>query len=144
MLPGVLLIVQIPRVTDFEKGLPSVMLERDGNLEQEGFDDEISLVFNVARKGLVILTACAHTGIVNIVKQAVKFTGVEKVHAILGGFHLIGAPKEKIMKTIEGLKLYAPQFLVPMHCTGFQALKMFADSMPEEFVLYSTGSRFIF
>lgn len=144
ILPGVMLIGPIPRITDFEKGSPALMMERGTSLVQDNFDDELSLAFNVKGKGLIILTACAHTGIVNIVKQAIKVTGVDRVHAILGGFHLTGAPEQKIIDTIIELKLLSPDLVVPMHCTGFQATKMFSDMMPEAFGLYSTGSRFLF
>ncbi|MFZ5632925.1 MAG: MBL fold metallo-hydrolase [Bacillota bacterium] len=144
ILPGVLVIGPVPRVTEFEQGSPLLMVERDGRLEQDDFVGELSLAFNVAGKGLVILTACAHGGIVNIVRRAVELTGVEKIHAILGGFHLSGAPAEKIEKTVAGLAGVAPGQIVPMHCSGFQALKMISEKMAVAFVLYSAGSQYVY
>jgi 7,8-dihydropterin-6-yl-methyl-4-(beta-D-ribofuranosyl)aminobenzene 5'-phosphate synthase len=144
ILPGVLVISQVPRVTQFEQGSPLLMVERNGNLEHDDFAGELSLAFNISGKGLVILTACAHAGIVNIVRQARELTGVEKIHAILGGFHLSGAPADKIERTVAELVLFDPDRVVPMHCTGFQTLKLISEKMTGTFVLYSAGSRYIF
>lgn len=144
ILPGILVIGPIPRITEFEKGSPILMVERNGGLEQDDFVGELSLAFNVAGKGLVILTACAHAGIVNIARQAVLLTGVQRIHAILGGFHLSGAPEEKIKMTVSELGRMGPEQIVPMHCTGFQAVKTISDVMPGAFTLYSTGSQYSF
>lgn len=144
ILPGVLVIGPIPRVTEFEQGSPTLMVEREGGLEQDDFPGELSLAFNLAGKGLVIMTACAHAGIVNIVRRAVELTGVKKIHAVLGGFHLSGAPGGKIEKTVAGLAGMRPDVIAPMHCAGFQALKLFSESMARAFVLNSAGSQYIF
>ncbi len=143
ILPGVLVIGPIPRVTEFEQGSPALMVDRNGSIEQDDFAGELSLSFNVAGKGLVVLTACAHAGIVNTVKRAVEITGVEKVYAVLGGFHLSGAPEDKINKTVAQLAGMMPELIAPMHCTGFQALKEFSQAMPGSFVLYSAGTQYI-
>lgn len=143
ILPGVLAVGPIPRVTDFEQGSPILAVERDGGIVSDDFPGEISLVFKTG-KGLVILTACAHNGIVNIARRAVELTGVDKIHAILGGFHLSGAPAEKIEKTVYALAGMGPDQIVPMHCTGFEALKLFSERMPGQFVLYSAGTRYIY
>jgi 7,8-dihydropterin-6-yl-methyl-4-(beta-D-ribofuranosyl)aminobenzene 5'-phosphate synthase len=81
---------------------------------------------------------------VNTVKHAQKITGVTKVHAILGGFHLIGAKEEVIQKTVADLKAMAPDYVVPMHCTGFEAVVVFAKEMPDQFILNTSGTRYIF
>ncbi|MFZ5643288.1 MAG: MBL fold metallo-hydrolase [Bacillota bacterium] len=142
IVPGALIIGPIPRVTDFEQGSPILSVERDGQVVQDDFVGELSLAFNIAGKGLVILTACAHAGIINTVKRAIDLTGVEKIHAILGGFHLSGAPSEKIEKTVKELVRVNPEQIVPMHCTGYQAGKLISDRMAGKFVLYSAGSRY--
>ncbi|MCL6612362.1 MAG: MBL fold metallo-hydrolase [Peptococcaceae bacterium] len=144
ILPGVLVIGPIPRVTEFEQGSPVLMVERNGGIEQDDFPGELSLAFNVAGKGLVVLTACAHAGVVNTVRRAVELTGVEKVHAVLGGFHLSGSPDDKIKKTVAELARLGPELIAPMHCTGFQALKMISEAMPQAFVLYSAGTQYSF
>lgn len=144
ILPGVLAICPIPRVTEYEQGSPILAVERDSGLALDDFPGEISLAFNLPGKGLVILTACAHAGIVNTVRRAADLTGVDKIHAILGGFHLSGAPAEKIEKTVNELAGIGPDQIVPMHCTGFEALKLFSERMAGKFVLYSAGTRYTY
>ncbi|MBC7105969.1 MAG: MBL fold metallo-hydrolase, partial [Firmicutes bacterium] len=123
ILPGVLVTGPIPRVTPFERGAPALLVERDGERHTDDFPGELGLVFNLAGKGLVVLTACAHAGVVNTVKWAAEVTGEEKVYAVLGGFHLSGAPGEVVRSTVESLKALGPRYVVPMHCTGFSAVR---------------------
>lgn len=144
ILPGVLAICPVPRVTEYEQGSPILAVKRDGGLAVDDFPGEISLAFNLPGKGLVILTACAHAGIVNIVRRAAELTGVDKIHAVLGGFHLSGAPAEKIEKTVNGLAGMELDQIVPMHCTGFEAQKLFSERMAGKFVLYSAGTSYTY
>ena len=97
---------------------------------------------NAKGKGLVVLTACAHRGVVNTVRHAQKMTGIDKVHAIIGGFHLTGASPELIEKTIADVKALRPDYVVPTHCTGFEAMTAFARAMPEQFILNTAGTRY--
>jgi len=76
-------------VTEYEKG-PNFLLKRGEEIERDDIRGEQSLVFNVKGKGLVVLSGCAHRGIVNTVKHAQKISGIGKVHAVIGGFHLTG------------------------------------------------------
>lgn len=142
ILPGVLLTGEIPRVTPFEQGSPLLEIERAGQRDKDLFPGELSLVFLLAGRGLVVVSGCAHAGIVNTVRHARELTGEEKVYAILGGFHLSGAPDEKIDKTVAALKEFKPELLVPMHCTGFTATKIMSDRMAGSFALNSTGTEY--
>lgn len=144
VLPGVMLIGPLPRVTPFEQGSPILGVENKGAVEQDSFPGELSMAFRLAGRGMVVLSACAHAGIINTVLQAKEVTGEERVHAILGGFHLSGAPAEKIEKTAEGLSQFNPDMIVPMHCTGFQALKAISGKLGDAFVLYSVGTEYRF
>ena len=108
------------------------------------FPGEQSLMFNVKGKGLVVVSSCAHAGIVNTVKHAQKVTGLDKVHAIMGGFHLTGAPPQVIQRTIADVKAIAPDYIVPMHCSGWEAITSFEREMPEQFVLSMAGTRYVF
>ena len=110
----------------------------------ETFVGEQSVVLTLKGKGLVVLTGCAHLGVVNTVKHAQKITGITKVHAILGGFHLIGAKEELIRRTVDDIKAMAPDYVVPMHCTGFEAVVVFAREMPDQFILNTSGTRYNF
>jgi 7,8-dihydropterin-6-yl-methyl-4-(beta-D-ribofuranosyl)aminobenzene 5'-phosphate synthase len=113
-------------------------------MELDLFMGEQALVFNVKGKGLVVVSSCAHAGIVNTVKHAQKMTGIDKVHAIIGGFHLSGAKPEVIQRTIADIKAVTPEYIVPMHCTGFEAVTAFQREMPGQFIINTAGTRYIF
>ena len=90
LLDGVLLVTgEVDRTTDFEKGMPVHQAWRDGDWQPDPLiHDDQAVVLHVRDKGLVVLTGCGHSGIVNIVRHAKALTGVERVYAVLGGFHL--------------------------------------------------------
>jgi 7,8-dihydropterin-6-yl-methyl-4-(beta-D-ribofuranosyl)aminobenzene 5'-phosphate synthase len=133
---------EVERTTTFEKGMPNALIERDGSLQRDPVSDDQALVMNLKDKGLVVISGCSHTGIVNTVQYAKKLTGVEKVHAVLGGFHLSGPFYEKILgQTIDQLKALSPAVVVPMHCTGRKAMDQFAREFPSSFELNSVGSK---
>jgi len=134
---------EVERTTAYEKGLPNALLERNGVVEKDPILDDQAIAVNLKGKGLVIISGCAHAGIINTVLYAMKLTGVPGVQAVLGGFHLSGAFFEPIIEdTINDLKKLAPGVLVPMHCTGWKAINRFAQEFPEAFILNSVGSRF--
>lgn len=135
---------EVERVTDFEKGMPNVFLERGGKVEPDPILDDQGIIINIKDKGLLLVSGCAHSGIINTIRHAQKITGVDKVYAILGGFHLAGPFFEPIInRTVEELKKIAPSIVAPMHCTGWRALNQIATEMPQQFVLSSVGTRFI-
>ncbi|MFZ0450339.1 MAG: MBL fold metallo-hydrolase [Desulfatiglandaceae bacterium] len=134
---------EVERTTPFEKGLPNAFLERNGAIEKDPILDDQAIVIKLKGKGLVVISGCAHAGIMNTLLYAMKLTGVSQIHAVLGGFHLSGAFFEPIIEdTIEELKKLAPEILVPMHCTGWKAIHRFSEEFPESFILNSVGSRF--
>ncbi len=110
----------------------------------DDFEHEQATVYNVKGKGLVIMTSCGHRGIVNSVRSAIKVSGISKVHAIMGGFHLAPHPPEYLKQTIESLKQFNPDFLIPMHCSGETFITMAAAEFGPKFIRSSTGTRFIF
>jgi 7,8-dihydropterin-6-yl-methyl-4-(beta-D-ribofuranosyl)aminobenzene 5'-phosphate synthase len=132
---------EVERVTPFEKGLPNAVLERDGKIEKDPIIDDQALVVHLKGKGLVVIAGCSHAGIINTVLYAQKLTGIERVHTILGGFHLSGPHFEPIIEqTIGELKRINPEVLVPMHCTGWTAIQRMSQEFPDAFVLNSVGS----
>ncbi len=98
--------------------------------------DDRALVINIKEKGLVIISGCAHAGIINTIRYSQQITGLTKVYAILGGFHLAGKEFEKrIEPTIEELKEINPELIVPSHCTGWRALISYSSSVPKRLCL---------
>jgi 7,8-dihydropterin-6-yl-methyl-4-(beta-D-ribofuranosyl)aminobenzene 5'-phosphate synthase len=144
IVSGAYLTGRIEKVTDYEKVDPGRWVKKGDNLEPETFIGEQSLVLNLKGKGLIVFTGCAHVGVVNTVKHAQKITGVTNVHAIMGGFHLTGAKEELIRRTVADVKAIAPHYIVPMHCTGFEATGVFAKEMPDQFILNTVGTRYVF
>jgi 7,8-dihydropterin-6-yl-methyl-4-(beta-D-ribofuranosyl)aminobenzene 5'-phosphate synthase len=133
----------IPRVTDFEKGMPIAYYREGGQIHKDAILDDQGLVIHVQDKGLVVLTGCGHSGIINTILHAQKITGVEKIYAVIGGFHLTGPFFEKVIpRTIEEMKRFKPEFLVPTHCTGWKAMNELEKAFPGNFVLNSVGTKF--
>lgn len=134
---------EVERVTDFEKGLPNALMEKDGRLVKDHIADDQTLVIHLDGKGLVVISGCAHAGIINTILYARKLTGTEKVHALFGGFHLSGPVFGLITEdTVSELKGIAPKILVPMHCTGWEAIHRFSEEFPAAFILNSVGSKY--
>jgi 7,8-dihydropterin-6-yl-methyl-4-(beta-D-ribofuranosyl)aminobenzene 5'-phosphate synthase len=101
-------------------------------------------VLNVRGKGLVVITGCGHAGVVNILRQAQRATGVERIYAVLGGFHLTGPLFEPIIpQTVRWLKRLSPQVIVPSHCTGWKAIQRIAVALPGAFLPNSVGTRYV-
>ena len=144
IVPGAYLTGNIERVTSYEKVAPSYLVGRGDKIEQDTFPGEQGLFFHVKGKGLVVLSGCAHAGIVNTVRQAQKVSGIARVHAILGGFHLTGAKPEVIQSTVADVKAIKPDFIIPAHCSGFETLAAFAREMPDELVLSTAGTQYLF
>jgi 7,8-dihydropterin-6-yl-methyl-4-(beta-D-ribofuranosyl)aminobenzene 5'-phosphate synthase len=136
---------EIPRVTDFEKGFPIAHREEYGQEKRDPIEDDTGIVMNVKGKGLVVLTGCAHSGIVNTVRHAVNITGVDKVYAVIGGFHLSGPFFEPIIEqTTRELKALDPLYIVPTHCTGRKAIMHIEREMPGKFILNMSGTKLTF
>jgi 7,8-dihydropterin-6-yl-methyl-4-(beta-D-ribofuranosyl)aminobenzene 5'-phosphate synthase len=145
VIPGAYLTGKIERLTSYEKGSAATLVQRGGEkLERDDFRGEQGLFFAVKGKGLVVLSGCAHAGIVNTVRQAQQASGIEKVHAVMGGCHLINAKPEVIQSTVADLKAMKPDQIVPTHCSGFEAIVAFSQALPEAFTLNTTGTRYTF
>jgi 7,8-dihydropterin-6-yl-methyl-4-(beta-D-ribofuranosyl)aminobenzene 5'-phosphate synthase len=143
LVPGLISTGEVTRSTAFEKQPPITYIERDGEWVPDHFHDDQGIVAHLRGKGLVIISGCAHAGIVNTVRHAQALTGESQVHAIVGGFHLTGAPAAQVEATIDELAAMAPAFIVPAHCTGFKAQCEFAHRFPGRFVLNSVGTRIV-
>ncbi|MFZ0326463.1 MAG: MBL fold metallo-hydrolase [Nitrososphaeraceae archaeon] len=140
---------QIPRETNFEKGFPFQYIEDpdENNLSPDPLvNDDQAVVVNIRDKGLVILSGCGHAGIINTINYAKTLTGISKIHAIIGGFHLTGAKiyEDAIDRTVDELQRANPEWIVPCHCTGWKAVNRIISLMPEKFIQTSVGTVFEF
>lgn len=147
LLEGSLLVTgEVDRTTDFERGFPIHEGHRDGEWQPDPLIlDDQALVAMLRGHGLVVLTGCGHSGIVNILRYVRKLTGEDRIHAVLGGFHLGGRAFEPIIEpTCVALEEFSPDYLVPTHCTGWRATHALAARFPEAFIQNSVGTRFEF
>ena len=147
LLDGSLLVTgEVDRTTEFEQGMPVHQAHRDGHWQPDPLIlDDQALVAHVRDRGRVVITGCGHSGIVNILRYVRKLTGEEHLHAVIGGFHLSGPLYERIIApTIDALADFAPDYLVPSHCTGWRAIHAIAARCPDAFIPNSVGTRFEF
>jgi 7,8-dihydropterin-6-yl-methyl-4-(beta-D-ribofuranosyl)aminobenzene 5'-phosphate synthase len=116
-----------------------------GTFVPDDFQHEIATSYMVKGKGLVVLTSCSHRGVVNTVRQAIAATGAERVHAIIGGFHLVpplsGAYLRQTLAEIQALQ---PDYLVAAHCTGDAFYDIARAEMPGKVIHSAVGSRLVF
>lgn len=136
---------QIPRTTPFEKGSPSQVAWIDGKWQPDPWiHDDQAIVLNVKNKGLIVLTGCGHAGVVNTLMCARELTGVDQIHAVIGGFHLTGPTFESIIApTIQALQQFSPSVIVPQHCTGWKATHLIAQTFPNAFIPNSVGTTMV-
>jgi 7,8-dihydropterin-6-yl-methyl-4-(beta-D-ribofuranosyl)aminobenzene 5'-phosphate synthase len=147
LLDGSLLVTgEVDRATEFERGFPGHEAHRDGEWRPDPLIlDDQALVAVVRGRGLVVLTGCGHSGIINILRYVRKISGQDRFHAVVGGFHLSGRAFEPIIEpTCDAFAEFAPDFLVPAHCTGWRATQMLASKFPDAFIPNSVGTRFEF
>jgi len=135
---------EIPRETSFEKGPIRHRVLINGAWQPDPLIlDDRAIVVNVKGKGLVVLSGCAHAGIINTVRYAQKITGVSDVYAVMGGFHLAGKENAKAIEpTVKELQKISPKLVAPMHCTGWRGMFAIAEALPEAFVWNSVGNSY--
>jgi 7,8-dihydropterin-6-yl-methyl-4-(beta-D-ribofuranosyl)aminobenzene 5'-phosphate synthase len=124
LIDGAVLVTgQVERVTEFER----------------------AVVVHVRDRGLVVLSGCSHSGAINVLRQAQRLTGVERIHAFVGGMHLTGGLFEPLIPaTLDELVAIGPAWVVPGHCTGWRATHEVARRLPDAYVQTSVGTRLSF
>jgi 7,8-dihydropterin-6-yl-methyl-4-(beta-D-ribofuranosyl)aminobenzene 5'-phosphate synthase len=105
---------------------------------------EHATCFRLGDRGLVVISSCGHAGIINTLRRAQEVTGVEKIYALVGGFHLAPAPDDYLRQVMAELKKFDLEHVLPMHCSGQNFIDLAKQEMPEKLVLCTTGSRFTF
>ncbi len=117
----------IPRMTGYEDAGGPFFLDPEAKVP-DAIPDDMAIWIDTP-KGLVILTGCAHAGLVNTINYAKKVSGAEKINAIIGGFHLTGADDRRLRLTAEALLSFNPSLVVPCHCTGDNASALLSASL---------------
>ena len=142
----VLVTGEVERVTEFERGLSGSQARTDAGWEPDPWiRDDQALVAHVRDRGLVVLSGCSHAGAINVLRQAQRLAGVERIHAFVGGMHLSGPAFEPLIPpTLDELAAIGPTWVVPGHCTGWRAQHELARRLPEAYVQTSVGTRLRF
>jgi 7,8-dihydropterin-6-yl-methyl-4-(beta-D-ribofuranosyl)aminobenzene 5'-phosphate synthase len=143
---SILVTGQVERTTDFETGFPLQLSQaREGWEPDTWIWDDQAVVMNVRGRGLVVLSSCSHSGVINVLHHARRITGVDDVHGFVGGLHLTGGLFESIIpQTIQEITALSPEVVVPGHCTGWKALHTAANALPEAFSSSNVGTTFRF
>lgn len=139
---------EIPRVTPFElgfKGQHRRTLDGTGWELDELIMDERFVAVRIAGKGVIVLTACSHAGVVNVLKHAKTCFGDAPLHAVIGGFHLSGSNEAIIPQTVESLRDFGLSVIAPGHCTGWRAVTALVNSFGDGTVVpLAVGKRLSF
>jgi 7,8-dihydropterin-6-yl-methyl-4-(beta-D-ribofuranosyl)aminobenzene 5'-phosphate synthase len=136
---------EIPRVTAFERGMPGQhrLAENGEWVLDELLVDERFVAVNLANKGLFVLTACSHAGLINVLTHAAERFSDIPLYGVLGGFHLAGATEAIIPETVDALEAFDLQLISAAHCTGWRALGKLTERFGDRIVSSTVGKRFV-
>jgi 7,8-dihydropterin-6-yl-methyl-4-(beta-D-ribofuranosyl)aminobenzene 5'-phosphate synthase len=134
---------EIPRVTPYEKGLPPHVKDVGAGWEPDPWImDERYAAVHVKDKGIIVFTACSHAGVINVLKHAREAFAPVPLYGVMGGFHLSGGACEAIIpETVEDMKQFDLQMIVPGHCTGWRAIHKLVEAFGEDRVVPSAVGR---
>jgi len=132
IFPGLFVTGKIPRNNDFEDSGGSFFTHQ-GCQETDELPDDQAIYF-MTKQGLVILLGCAHAGVVNTMDYITNMTNQRNVYAIVGGMHLVNASRERLGGTIEVFRQYHVQLIIPLHCTGSNAIQYLQASLSKKIV----------
>ena len=141
---GLLLSGEMHAQEAFEPIPANLKVERDGQIVSDPLIGEQTMIANVRGRGLVVITSCSHRGIVGICRHAVRITGVPKIHAVVGGFHLSGLSDERVTRVVDAFRDLGVEHVVPQHCTGLEAIATLYHRLPTQTVFSSVGTTFTF
>jgi len=136
---GVVTSGEIKRVTPFEKIAWKNMTVIDGKQMRDQVLDDQALFINIERHGVLVLSGCAHAGIINTLQSALDLTETKKLYGFIGGTHLIRPKEDRLRETVRKLKEFDLQLISPAHCTGHKSITTINQAFPEAFVLNYAG-----
>lgn len=140
---------EVPMTNDFEKVAAICFLrEREGsyaddaNFSPDPLNDD-AVVYLRTEPGLIVVLGCAHRGMVNAIHHGQQITGMEKVHMVVGGTHLIGASEHQLNRSIEELKRLGVEKVGVSHCTGLASACRLATSLDEGVFFFNNAGNVI-
>ncbi|MEA4925354.1 MAG: MBL fold metallo-hydrolase [Syntrophomonadaceae bacterium] len=141
--PGVYLSGEIPRNNNFEDTGGDFKVEKNGQIQDDKLEDDMALIIDHP-EGLIIISGCAHSGIINTISHALRMTGKNRILAYIGGTHLFNASAQRIDQTAAALKSFAIKKLIVAHCTGFHASARLYNELGDMVSKGETGMIFKF
>ncbi len=142
LIDGVWLTGQIPRCNDFEDTGGDFYLDAGCTTPDPLLDDQA--MFIETPRGLVVLLGCAHSGLVNTLDYIGELSGQSRVHAVLGGTHLLAARENRLTRSIEALQRFGVEVVGASHCTGHRAMARLWSTLPDRCAPCAAGSRLVF
>jgi len=140
IIPGVMTSGEIKRITPFEKiTWKNVRTIIDGKQVRDHVLEDQALFINIEKHGVLVLSGCAHAGIINTLQSALNATETKKLYGFIGGTHLIKPKENRLRETIRKLKEFDLQLISPAHCTGHKSIAAIGQAFPEAFVLNYAG-----
>jgi len=140
VLPGIWTTGEVPRTNNFEDTGGDFYCGPDGR-DADPLEDDLSLFFDTP-SGIVVVLGCAHAGIINILQHIGNLTKGRRIHAILGGMHLLHASQERLSRTVDALMKILPDWMGPNHCTGDAAVARLRHAFPDRVFECHAGQRF--
>jgi len=131
---------EVPMTTSFEKLEADAYVKEGNELRHDDIPDDLSLIVKT-QQGLIVVSGCAHRGIINNLRRAQQVTGVERIYAVVGGTHLARLSEEQLEETIVTLKQLGLQKIGASHCTGLAAAARLAHELGDKFFYNNTGTR---
>ncbi len=130
---------EIPMTTEYEEIDPNLYVKEDDQWLPDPLLDDRALIV-VTDEGLVVILGCAHRGAINTIRHAQEITGVEMVHTVIGGTHLIGASEERVLRTASAFQELGVQRVGVSHCTGLPSSMLLAQQLGGSFFFNNTGT----
>jgi 7,8-dihydropterin-6-yl-methyl-4-(beta-D-ribofuranosyl)aminobenzene 5'-phosphate synthase len=128
LFPGVWLTGPVPRTNNEKNWTPGLSLDTPQGRREDNVPEDSALIFDTGQ-GMIILTGCAHAGIVNITEDARRMIGNRPIVAVIGGLHLFSASDQTLAWTGAKLKSYGVLSLLAGHCTGIEATFRLRESI---------------
>lgn len=141
LIPDVWLSGTVPRLTSYETGDARLVVHdaSSGCDCQDDLLDDMAIFYKSA-KGLVVISGCTHSGLVNMVQHGLEITGCEHLHGWIGGTHLGPVAARQQEQTIAQLEAYQPEFVAANHCTGFLMMARLQQVFGDRFIPAFAGT----
>ncbi len=136
--PGIRTTGVIPMETDFEEVEAMFFTGNKGEEVSDNIPDDKALILDT-EKGTVVIFGCAHRGPINTLNHIAKLTGNKKIHAVMGGLHLMYADESKLKKIFSSFRDFGVEKMIVGHCTGFHATVALVNEFGDKIIQNTVG-----